>query len=112
MGLIEYRIMHKFKAQQSWDGTQGTGTEQMDSNEQLETQAVDTMLMPEYMRTHVRLTLPMLRLLSSRIQGCKEFRRSCHVGIHWIALTEYSDEYPFAMVSVIFCAYAFLYWQH
>ena len=40
------------------------------------------------------LTLPMLRLLSSKEQGCKYFwipSKPCHVGIHWIALTEYSQ---------------------
>ena len=36
----------------------------------------------------------MLRLLSSKAQGCKNFRKTskpCHVGIHWIALAEYSQ---------------------
>ena len=36
------------------------------------------------------LTLPMLRLLSSKAQGRKDFRKPskpCRVGIHWIALT-------------------------
>ena len=40
------------------------------------------------------ITLPMLGLLSSKEQGCKDFRnppKPCHVGIHWIALTEYSQ---------------------
>ena len=40
------------------------------------------------------LTLPMLRLLSSKVQGRNDFRKSfepCHAGIHWIALTEYSQ---------------------
>ena len=37
------------------------------------------------MKTRMHLTLPMLRLLSSNAQVCKP----CHVGIHWIALTEY-----------------------
>ena len=40
------------------------------------------------------LTLPMLRLLSSEAQGRKDFRKlskPCHVGIHWIALAEYSQ---------------------
>ena len=40
------------------------------------------------------LTLPMLRLLSSKAQGCKDFPKTskpCHVGIHWIALAEYSQ---------------------
>ena len=40
----------------------------------------------------VNLTLPMLRLLSSEAQGRKDFLRPSkpiHVGIHWIALTEY-----------------------
>ena len=39
------------------------------------------------------LTLPMLRLLSSKAQGCKDFWKSpkpCYVGIWWIALSEYS----------------------
>ena len=38
------------------------------------------------------LTLPMLRLLSSKAQGCKDFwkpYKPCHVGIHLIALAEY-----------------------
>ena len=36
----------------------------------------------------------MLRLLSTEAQGRKDFKKSskpCHVGIHWIALTEYSQ---------------------
>ena len=36
------------------------------------------------------LALPMLWLLSSKEQGCKDFwkpSKPCHVGIHWIALT-------------------------
>ena len=40
------------------------------------------------------LTLPMLRVFSSKGQERKYFsKRSkpCHVGIHWIALTEYSQ---------------------
>ena len=41
-----------------------------------------------------RLTLPMLRLLSSEVQGCADFWKSSkpsHVGIHWKALSEYSQ---------------------
>ena len=37
------------------------------------------------------LTLPMLRLLSSKPQGCKDFwkpSKSCHVSNHWKALPE------------------------
>ena len=44
--------------------------------------------------TNIPLTLPMLRLLSSKAQGCKDFwepSKSCHAGIHWVALTEYSQ---------------------
>ena len=40
------------------------------------------------------LTLPMLRLLSSQEQGCKDYwkwSKPCHVGIHWNALSEYSQ---------------------
>ena len=36
----------------------------------------------------------MLRLLSSKVQGCKDLWRQslpCHVGIHWIALIEHSQ---------------------
>ena len=47
----------------------------------------------------------MLRLLSSKIQGHKDFGKSskpCHVGIHWIFLAGYSDEYPCGRVSVSF----------
>ena len=47
------------------------------------------------------LTLPMLRLFSSKAQWRKTFWKTykpCHVGIHWIALTEY----PITRVYVIF----------
>ena len=40
------------------------------------------------------LTLSMLRLLSSKAQGRNDFWKTskpCHVGIHWIALAEYSQ---------------------
>ena len=39
------------------------------------------------------LTLPMLKLLSSKAQVHKDSKKTktCHVGIHWIALTEYSQ---------------------
>ena len=40
------------------------------------------------------LPLPMLRLLSSKAHGCNDFWKTpkpCHVGIHWIALAEYSQ---------------------
>ena len=36
-------------------------------------------------------TLPMLRLLPSKVQGCKDFRKSskpCHVGMQWKAFDE------------------------
>ena len=39
-------------------------------------------------------TLPMLRLLSTKAQGCKSFwkpSKPCHDGIHWKALAEYSQ---------------------
>ena len=42
----------------------------------------------------VILTLPMLRLLSFKAQGCNDFwkpSKPCHVGIHWIALADYSQ---------------------
>ena len=40
------------------------------------------------------LSLPVLRLLSSKAQGNKEFKnisKPCHVGIHSIAITQYSQ---------------------
>ena len=40
------------------------------------------------------LTVPVLRLLSSKAQGCKDFwkpSKPCHVGTHWIALAEFSQ---------------------
>ena len=40
------------------------------------------------------LTLPMLRLLLSKAQRCKDFRKPskpCCVGIHWIALAKFSE---------------------
>ena len=43
---------------------------------------------------NTELTLLMLRLLSAKAQGRKDFRKSskpCHVGIHWIGLAEYSQ---------------------
>ena len=48
------------------------------------------------MQIHVYsdLTLPMLKLLSSEVQGCKDISKSSkpyHVGIHWIALAEFSQ---------------------
>ena len=42
----------------------------------------------------LNFTLPILRLLSSKAQGRKDFwkpSKHCYVGIHWIALTEYSQ---------------------
>ena len=63
------------------------------------------------------LTLPMLRLLSSKAQGCKDFQKPskhCHVGIHWIALAEYSQmstHVPrFQSFFQVFCI--FLYWSN
>ena len=41
----------------------------------------------------VNLILPILRLLLSKAQGCKDFKKPskpCHVGIHKLALTGYS----------------------
>ena len=62
-------------------------------------------------------TLPMLRLFSSKGQGCKVFQKPskpCHVGIHWIVLTEYSQmRNPCARVSVIFPGFCIiLYWPN
>ena len=54
------------------------------------------------------LTLPMVRLLSSKTKASKDFRKPskpCYVGIHLIALAKcwvLLDEYPCARVSVIF----------
>ena len=40
------------------------------------------------------LTLAMRKLLSAKAKGCKDLQKpskSCHIGIHWIALAEYSQ---------------------
>ena len=62
------------------------------------------------------LTLPMLRLLLAKAQVCKDFGKAskpCHVGIHWIALTEHSHmrtHMPrFQSFSSFFCV--ILYWS-
>ena len=62
------------------------------------------------------ITLRMLRLLSSKTQGCKDFWKTskpCCVGIHWLALTEYPQmrtHLPgFQSFSRIFCI--ILYWS-
>ena len=42
----------------------------------------------------IHLTLSMLKLLSTKANGCKDFQnisKHCQVDIHWIALTEYSQ---------------------
>ena len=47
-----------------------------------------------YLTGNIPLTLPMLRLLSFKAQGCKDFWKTskhCHAGIQWIALTEHSQ---------------------
>ena len=59
------------------------------------------------------LTLPMLRQLLSKAQGCKHFMKTtktCHVGIHWKAFTykALSDEYPCARVLVFFFSFFFI----
>ena len=44
--------------------------------------------------TRQTLTFPMLRPISSKAHGCKDFWKTsklCHAGIHWKALTEYSQ---------------------
>ena len=49
---------------------------------------------PQHSQWQVESTLPMLRLLSSKTQGCKYFWKTskpCCVGIHSIALAEYSQ---------------------
>ena len=63
------------------------------------------------------LTLPILRLLLFKAQGCKDIwkpSKPCHVGIHWIALTQYSQMSTqiYARVSVIFQVLCILlYWN-
>ena len=62
------------------------------------------------------ITIQMLGLLSSKAQGCKDILKPpepCHVGIHGIALAEYSVEYQCYMVSVIFQDFCIiLYWPN
>ena len=50
--------------------------------------------MPMWDTRGMTLTLPMLRLLSSKAHWCKDFckpYKPCHVGIQWEALIEYSQ---------------------
>ena len=64
------------------------------------------------------LTLPMLRLLSSKALGRHNFwkpSKPCHIGFHWIALTEYSHmstHVPLRFQSFfrVFCI--ILYWPN
>ena len=55
----------------------------------------------------------MPRVLSSKEYKDKKIfektSKACHVGIHWIALTVYLDEYPYAKVSVVFRFFASFY---
>ena len=47
-----------------------------------------------YMYRYYCLALPMLRLLSSKTPGHKDFQKTskpCHIGVHWIALIEHSQ---------------------
>ena len=48
----------------------------------------------KYSRNEFLLTLPMLRLRVSTAQGLNHFwkpSKTCHIGIHWTALAEYSQ---------------------
>ena len=48
----------------------------------------------EHLFEYLIYTLPMLRLLWFKSQGCKDFwkpSKPCHVGIHWTAFVEYSQ---------------------
>ena len=68
------------------------------------------------------ITLPMLRLLSSKIQVRKTFQKPskpCHVGSHWITLTEYSQMsthlpglQPFVRLFASFCIGQINHQQH
>ena len=71
---------------------------------------------------HVDLTLPMLRLLLSKAQGHKDFwnpSKTCHAGICWIALAEYSQMsthepgfQPFLQFFASFCIGQISHHQH
>ena len=57
------------------------------------------------------LALPVLGLLLSNAQGCKDFWKTskpCHIGIHWIALTEWVPNC--AKFLKVFCI--ILYWPN
>ena len=56
------------------------------------TRLTSFLLLEQPASRNLALTLPMLRLLSSKPQGRKDFLKPsqpCHVGIHWIAFAEY-----------------------
>ena len=66
---------------------------------------------------HELLTLLMLRLLSFKAQGCKDFWKNIWTLSYWYSLESscwgLSNEYPFARVSVIFQVFRIiLYWQN
>ena len=61
------------------------------------------------------LTFPMLRLLSSKAQGCKDLwkpSQPCHVGIHWIALAEYSQMRSMYQGFNLFSVFFFFFFLH
>ena len=63
---------------------------------------------------HFLLTLPMLRLLSSKAQGCNDYRKPskpCHTGIHWIALVENSQIGTHLTGFQVFFRFFIFYWQ-
>ena len=61
-------------------------------------------------KNHISFTLPMLRLLLSKAQRCKDFwKPSKPSRVGWVLL----DKYPFARVSVIFQVFCIiLHWQN
>ena len=64
----------------------------------------------DHLITHWKSTLPMLRLLSSKVQECKDILKNISTLSCWYSLDSshrvLSDEYPYARVSVIFQVFA------
>ena len=72
------------------------GQREKEAEEEMEVSYACLLLSYKYSThcTEAILTLPMLRLLSSKAQGRKVFLKQskpCNIGIHWIALSKNSQ---------------------
>ena len=73
--------------------------------------------LPNMVSAENQLTVPMLRLFSSKAQECKYFwkpLKPCHVGTHLKALAEYShmSSHLLGFRSFFVCFFIILYWSN